>query len=92
MMQVRVRPCLSGNSIDSAAGACIEVSGSEPLRAIDPEAVRDAWHKTDGRRDGTAWLLQQHLVKALRLDDLAVVSTFETQAMRQRLHTVCCSL
>lgn len=39
MMQVRVRPFLSGNSIDSAAGACIEVSGSEPLRATDPEAV-----------------------------------------------------
>ena len=39
MMQVRVQSFLSGNSIDPAAGACIEVSGSESLQAIDREAV-----------------------------------------------------
>ena len=38
-MQVRVRSFLSGNRIDPAAGACIEVSGTETLRAIDREAV-----------------------------------------------------
>lgn len=38
-MQIRVRPFLSGNRMDAAAGACVELSVAEAPPPLEPEAI-----------------------------------------------------